>query len=137
MMYGEAEAGVAIVGLALPIRTRGQVAASLAGLATIRVLNLSGNALRGTLPAGLLQWSSLILSLSNVVTASTSSNSSHDDDDCNEPVSLRTTGLGTKFDELGQNEARLAQFTSGCPNLRFKFEGIVDGQDSRQWPPSP
>jgi len=53
-MYGEAEAGVAIVVLTLPIRTRGQVAASLAGLATIRVLNLSGNALRGTLPAGLL-----------------------------------------------------------------------------------
>ena len=88
MMYGEAEAGVAIVGLTLPIRTRGQVAASLAGLATIRVLNLSGNALRGALPAGLLQWPSLILSLSDAVTASTSSSSSHDDGDCNEPVSV-------------------------------------------------
>jgi hypothetical protein len=44
------------------------------------------------------------------------------------PVFLRTTGLGTKSDELGQNEAR---FASGCPNLRFKFEGIVDVLEPR------
>ncbi|XP_021308392.1 phytosulfokine receptor 1 [Sorghum bicolor] len=53
----EGAAGViAVVGLALPNRTlRGQVSASLAGLAALRVLNLSGNALHGTLPAALLR----------------------------------------------------------------------------------
>jgi len=55
-MCGEAKAAVAIVGLALPNRTlRGQVVVSLPSLAALRVLNLSGNAIRGTLPAGLLR----------------------------------------------------------------------------------
>lgn len=55
-MCGEAEATIAIVGLALPNQTqRGQVAASLAGLAALQVLNLSCNALHGALPAGLLR----------------------------------------------------------------------------------
>jgi len=51
-MCGEAKAAVAIVGLALPNRTlRGQVVVSLPSLAALRVLNLSGNAIRGALPA--------------------------------------------------------------------------------------
>ena len=50
------ESAAGVVGLALPNRTlRGQVSASLAGLAALRVLNLSGNALHGTLPAALLR----------------------------------------------------------------------------------
>uniref|UniRef100_A0A0E0JUN5 non-specific serine/threonine protein kinase n=1 Tax=Oryza punctata TaxID=4537 RepID=A0A0E0JUN5_ORYPU len=45
-----------VVGLVLPNATlRGVVAESLAGLAALRVLNLSSNALRGALPAGLLR----------------------------------------------------------------------------------
>ncbi|KAL6629714.1 hypothetical protein ACP70R_029479 [Stipagrostis hirtigluma subsp. patula] len=49
-----------VVGLVLPNRTlRGEVAASLAGLAALRVLNLSSNALRGALPAALLRHRSL------------------------------------------------------------------------------
>ena len=52
VMCGEAKAAVAIVGLALPNRTlRGQVVVSLPSLAALRVLNLSGNAIRGALPA--------------------------------------------------------------------------------------
>ncbi|GJN18803.1 hypothetical protein PR202_gb06005 [Eleusine coracana subsp. coracana] len=44
-----------VIGLVLPNRTlQGQVSASLAGLAALRVLNLSSNALRGPLPADLL-----------------------------------------------------------------------------------
>ncbi|XP_066350413.1 scarecrow-like protein 23 [Miscanthus floridulus] len=79
------------------------------------------------------QWPSLIQSLSHAAAASTSRSNSHDDGDgdCAEPVSLRITGLGTSPDELRQTEARLARFASGCPNLRFQFEGIVDdGPDS-------
>ncbi|PAN03636.1 hypothetical protein PAHAL_1G012300 [Panicum hallii] len=50
----------AVVGLVLPNRTlRGEVAASLASLAALRVLNLSSNALRGAIPAGLLRLRSL------------------------------------------------------------------------------
>lgn len=45
-----------VVGVVLPNATlRGVVAESLAGLAALRVLNLSSNALRGALPAGLLR----------------------------------------------------------------------------------
>ncbi|KAL6650602.1 hypothetical protein ACP70R_009527 [Stipagrostis hirtigluma subsp. patula] len=74
------------------------------------------------------QWPSLIHSLSD---AATSTSSSHDGDDCAEPaVSLRITGFGTSADELRQTEERLARFASGCPNLRFEFEGILDGPDS-------
>nr|AGT16421.1 hypothetical protein SHCRBa_145_O09_F_30 [Saccharum hybrid cultivar R570] len=88
------------------------------------------------------QWPSLIQSLSHAAAAaastSTTSSSSHDgagagDRYCTEPVSLRITGLGTSPDELRQTQARLARFASGCPNLRFEFEGIVvndDGPDS-------
>ena len=51
-MCGEAKAAVAIVGLALPNQTlRGQVVVSLPSLAALRVLNLSGNAIRGAAPA--------------------------------------------------------------------------------------
>ncbi|KAL6848517.1 hypothetical protein ACP4OV_021811 [Aristida adscensionis] len=57
---GGSGGGGAVVGLVLPNRTlRGPVAASLAGLAELRVLNLSSNALRGALPAGLLRLRSL------------------------------------------------------------------------------
>ncbi|WVZ85679.1 hypothetical protein U9M48_032574 [Paspalum notatum var. saurae] len=70
------------------------------------------------------QWPSLIQSLSESAAASTSG-SSHDSD---EPVSLRITGFGASADEVRQTEARLARFASGCPNLRFEFEGIVDGR---------
>ncbi|XP_021318456.1 scarecrow-like protein 23 [Sorghum bicolor] len=88
------------------------------------------------------QWPSLIQSMSHAAASTststcTTSSSSHDggDGDCAEPpVSLRITGLGTNPDELRQTEARLARFASGCPNLRFEFEGIVvvddDGPDS-------
>ncbi|CAD6260853.1 unnamed protein product [Miscanthus lutarioriparius] len=83
------------------------------------------------------QWPSLIQSLSHAAasTSPTTSSSSHDcdgDGDCAEPVSLRITGFGKNPDELRQTEARLARFASGCPNLRFEFEGIVDddGPDS-------
>ncbi|KAK3155833.1 hypothetical protein QOZ80_2AG0099290 [Eleusine coracana subsp. coracana] len=45
-----------VIGLVLPNHTlQGQVSASLAGLAALRVLNLSSNALRGPLPADLLR----------------------------------------------------------------------------------
>ncbi|KAJ1271046.1 hypothetical protein BS78_06G099100 [Paspalum vaginatum] len=72
------------------------------------------------------QWPSLIQSLSDAAAASTS-RSSHDGDG-DEQVSLRITGFGASADELRQTEARLARFASGCPNLRFEFEGIVDGR---------
>ncbi|KAG2655488.1 hypothetical protein PVAP13_1KG019500 [Panicum virgatum] len=53
-------AAAAAVGLVLPNRTlRGEVAASLAGLAALRVLNLSSNALRGAIPVALLRLRSL------------------------------------------------------------------------------
>ncbi|OEL22986.1 Scarecrow-like protein 23 [Dichanthelium oligosanthes] len=75
------------------------------------------------------QWPSLIQSLSDAAAAATStSGGAHDGDDyCKEPVSLRITGLGTSADELRQTEARLTRFASGCPNVRFEFEGVVDG----------
>ncbi|XP_062221310.1 phytosulfokine receptor 1-like [Phragmites australis] len=60
VVCGAAGGGTVVVGLVLPNRTlRGEVAASLAGLAALRVLNLSSNALRGALPAGLLRLRSL------------------------------------------------------------------------------
>jgi hypothetical protein len=75
------------------------------------------------------QWPSLMQSLSD---AAASTSSSSRDGDCAEPVSLRITGFGTSADELRQTEARLARFASGCPNLRFEFEGIVDGADDSE-----
>jgi hypothetical protein len=74
------------------------------------------------------QWPSLMQSLSDAASTSSSSR----DGDCAEPVSLRITGFGTSADELRQTEARLARFASGCPNLRFEFEGIVDGADDSE-----
>ncbi|KAK3142589.1 hypothetical protein QOZ80_4BG0348610 [Eleusine coracana subsp. coracana] len=73
------------------------------------------------------QWPSLIQSLSDAAaaTTSTSGSGSSSDGSCDEPVSLRITGLGTSADELRRTEARLTRFASGCPNLRFEFEGIV------------
>ncbi|XP_062225672.1 scarecrow-like protein 23 [Phragmites australis] len=73
------------------------------------------------------QWPSLIQSLSDAAATSTSSSN---DGDCEEPVSLRITGFGTTADELRQTEARLARFASGCPNLRFEFEGVVNGPNN-------
>jgi hypothetical protein len=70
------------------------------------------------------QWPSLIQSLSDAAAATSTSGSSHDGDS-KEPVSLRITGLGTSADELRQTEARLTRFASGCPNVRFEFEGVV------------
>lgn len=57
VVCGAAGGGAAVVvGLVLPNRTlRGEVARSLAGLAALRVLNLSTNALRGALPEGVLR----------------------------------------------------------------------------------
>ncbi|TKW04427.1 hypothetical protein SEVIR_7G108600v4 [Setaria viridis] len=78
------------------------------------------------------QWPSLIQSLSDAAVTSTSGGS-HDGDgdgDSKEPVSLRITGLGTSADELRQTEARLTRFASGCPNVRFEFEGVVNGPSS-------
>ncbi|KAF8714745.1 hypothetical protein HU200_027268 [Digitaria exilis] len=74
------------------------------------------------------QWPSLIQSLSDAAATSTSTSSgvSGDGDYCIEPVSLRITGVGTNADELRQTEARLTRFASGCPNVRFEFEGVVD-----------
>jgi len=70
VMCGEAKAAVAIVGLALPNRTlRGQVVVSLPSLAALRVLNLSGNAIRGALPA---RSTSSLRSRSGSATASSS-----------------------------------------------------------------
>lgn len=73
------------------------------------------------------QWPSLIQSLSDAATTS-SSLSSHDDsgDSCDEPVSLRITGFGASADELRDTEARLARFADGCPNLRFEFESVLN-----------
>ncbi|CAM0904620.1 unnamed protein product [Alopecurus aequalis] len=70
------------------------------------------------------QWPSLIQSLSDAATNS----SSHDDsgDYWDEPVSLRITGFGTSASELRDTEARLTRFADGCPNLRFEFEGVVN-----------
>jgi hypothetical protein len=76
------------------------------------------------------QWPSLIQSLSDAA-ASMSTGRSCDDGDGDEPgVSLRITGFDTNTDELRQTEARLARFASGCPNLRFEFEGVVNGPTS-------
>ncbi|GJN02914.1 hypothetical protein PR202_ga20307 [Eleusine coracana subsp. coracana] len=73
------------------------------------------------------QWPSLIQSLSDAAaaTTSTSGSGSSSDGSCDEPVSLRITGLGASADELRRTESRLTRFASGCPNLRFEFEGIV------------
>ncbi|KAG2566260.1 hypothetical protein PVAP13_7NG208417 [Panicum virgatum] len=72
------------------------------------------------------QWPSLIQSLSDAAAAAdAASTSGSHDGDCKEPVSLRITGLGTSADELRQTKARLTRFASGCPNVRFEFEGIV------------
>ncbi|KAF0893808.1 hypothetical protein E2562_029694 [Oryza meyeriana var. granulata] len=77
------------------------------------------------------QWPSLIQSLSD--TAAPTGSSSHDDDSgCDDGLaSLRITGFGASADELRETEARLARFAAGCPNLRFEFEGIVSGLNSR------
>ncbi|XP_062183724.1 scarecrow-like protein 23 [Phragmites australis] len=74
------------------------------------------------------QWPSLIQSLSDA--AGTSTSSSHEIGDCDERVSLRITGFGTSADELRQTEARLTRFASGCPNLLFEFEGVLNGPNS-------
>ncbi|CAL5027457.1 unnamed protein product [Urochloa decumbens] len=66
------------------------------------------------------QWPSLIQSLSDA--ASTSGG---------EPaVSLQITGVGPSADELRQTGARLTRFASGCPNVRFEFDGVVTGPSS-------
>jgi hypothetical protein len=109
-------------------RLRGQVAASLAAL---RVLNLSSNALRGALPAGLLQWPSLILSLSDAAAASTSSSSSHDDCDCEEP--------GFPADHRPRHEIRRAGAKRGAVRERLpqpkiqvrRHRGCVGTEDRR------
>ncbi|KAF7001819.1 hypothetical protein CFC21_017410 [Triticum aestivum] len=73
------------------------------------------------------QWPSLIQSLSDAATTSSSQSSQDDSGDCcDEPVSLRITGFGASADELRDTEARLARFADGCPNLRFEFEGVVN-----------
>ncbi|KAG9443998.1 hypothetical protein H6P81_015338 [Aristolochia fimbriata] len=58
------------------------------------------------------QWPSLIQSLSDKATPA-------------EPVHLRITGFGTNSDELRETETRLVNFTKGCVNLDFKFEGLI------------
>lgn len=73
------------------------------------------------------QWPSLIQSLSDAATTSSSQSSQHNSGDCcDEPVSLHITGFGASADELRDTEARLARFADGCPNLRFEFEGVVN-----------
>lgn len=72
------------------------------------------------------QWPSLIQSLSDDATSS-----SHDGDCDEAAVSLRITGFGTNADELRETEARLTRFASGCPNIRFEFEGILNRPCSR------
>ncbi|VAH47844.1 unnamed protein product [Triticum turgidum subsp. durum] len=73
------------------------------------------------------QWPSLIQSLSDAATTSSSQSSQDGSGDCcDEPVSLRITGFGASADELRDTEARLARFADGCPNLRFEFEGVVN-----------
>ncbi|PAN38167.1 hypothetical protein PAHAL_7G151800 [Panicum hallii] len=75
------------------------------------------------------QWPSLIQSLSDAADAASTSGS-QDGDRRERPVSLRITGLGTSADELRQTEARLTRFASGCPNVRFEFEGIVTNEQN-------
>ncbi|CAL5067814.1 unnamed protein product [Urochloa decumbens] len=68
------------------------------------------------------QWPSLIQSLSDAAAASTSGG---------EPaVSLRITSVGPSADELRLTGARLTRFASGCPNVRFEFDGVVTGPSS-------
>ncbi|KAL6885886.1 hypothetical protein ACP4OV_010147 [Aristida adscensionis] len=76
------------------------------------------------------QWPSLIQSLSDAAAASTSSSHDGDCDGGEAAVSLRITGFGASADELRQTEARLARFASGCPNLRFEFEGVLNGPNN-------
>lgn len=75
------------------------------------------------------QWPSLIQSLSDAAAATTSASTSSSCDGDESGVSLRITGLGSSADELRQTEARLTRFASGCPNVRFEFEGIVNRGD--------
>ncbi|XP_008784262.3 GRAS family protein RAM1-like [Phoenix dactylifera] len=63
------------------------------------------------------QWPSLIQSLSDKATGS-------------KPISLRIMGFGRSIEELKETETRLANFTKGCRNLIFEFEGLLTGSKS-------
>ncbi|KAG1331117.1 scarecrow-like protein 21 [Cocos nucifera] len=63
------------------------------------------------------QWPSLIQSLSDKATSSS-------------PISLRIMGFGGSIEELRETETRLVNFTKGCRNLIFKFEGLLRGSSS-------
>ncbi|WOL11160.1 scarecrow-like protein 23 [Canna indica] len=60
------------------------------------------------------QWPSLIQSLADK--ASTA-----------DPISLRLTGFGRSVDELRETESRLVNFSKGCSNLVFEFDGVLIG----------
>lgn len=60
------------------------------------------------------QWPSLIQSLSDKATSS-------------KPISLQIMGFGGSIEELKETEMRLVNFTKGCRNLIFKFEGLLRG----------
>lgn len=62
------------------------------------------------------QWPSLIQSLSDMATSS-------------RKISLTLTGYGRNVDELTITKERLENFANGCPNLSFKFEGILRGSN--------
>jgi GRAS domain family len=62
------------------------------------------------------QWPSLIQSLSDMATT-------------DRRISLTLTGYGRNTEELTTIKARLESFAIGCPNLCFKFEGVLRGSN--------
>ncbi|KAJ7953809.1 Transcription factor GRAS [Quillaja saponaria] len=67
------------------------------------------------------QWPSLIQSLSEKASSSSSSRTGM--------VSLRITGFGRSIEELQETESRLVSFSSGFHNLVFEFQGFLRGSN--------
>ncbi|XP_010256323.1 PREDICTED: scarecrow-like protein 23 [Nelumbo nucifera] len=63
------------------------------------------------------QWPSLIQSLSEKATS-------------DNQISLRITGYGRSLEEVMETETRLVNFSKGCHNLKFEFQGLLRGSKS-------